>query len=175
MLCFILNTTLCLTFSLALKPSNASPPPPPISYNSLALPCPSSLSSTFPPQGYPLLLSWLPAAHCEVGSRLLSWALTALLCLALMQVAFELAPTHISSLFNSICLSHFIFHCHLSIFAVMKIFTYFVNKSTFPNYISYSCSYVTEKRLINVQLTFCTSTWFSFSHIKQPSNLFLLS
>ncbi|KAG7231239.1 hypothetical protein INR49_012070 [Caranx melampygus] len=36
--------------------------------------------------GFPLLLSWLPAAHCEVGSRLLSWALTALLSLALMQV-----------------------------------------------------------------------------------------
>lgn len=50
--------------------------------------CPSLplFSSTFPPQGFPLLLSWPPAAHCEVGSRLLNWALTALLSFALMQV-----------------------------------------------------------------------------------------
>ncbi len=60
------------------------------SYNFLVLPFPSSLSSTFPPQGYPLLLSWPPAAHCEAGSRLLSWALAALLSLALMQVDFDL-------------------------------------------------------------------------------------
>lgn len=52
-----------------------------------------SLSSTFPPQGFPLLLSWPPAALCGVGSRLQSWALTALLFLALMQVDSRVAYT----------------------------------------------------------------------------------
>lgn len=57
--------------------------------------CPFPPSSTFPPQGCPLLLSWPPAAHCEVGSRPPSWVLAALLSLALMQVDFKpllLAP-----------------------------------------------------------------------------------
>lgn len=60
------------------------------SYHFLAVPFPFCLSTKCPPQGFPLLLSWLPAAHCEVGFRLLSWALTALLSLALMQVDFHL-------------------------------------------------------------------------------------
>lgn len=87
MLCFILKITLWLTPHLYLNPAALSLY---TSYHFLALPFPFCLSSTFPPQGYPLLLSWPPAAHCEVGSRLLSWALTALLSLALMQVDFDL-------------------------------------------------------------------------------------
>lgn len=83
LLCLILKTTLWLTPHLCLNPATLFLS---TSYNFLALLFPSSLSSIFPPQGYPLLLSWPPAAHCEVGSRLLSWALTALLSLALMQV-----------------------------------------------------------------------------------------
>lgn len=70
------------------------------SYHFLALPFPFCLSSTFPPQGYPLLLSWPPAAHFEVGSRLLNWALPALLSLALMQVDLDLT-IHLACYFPS--------------------------------------------------------------------------
>lgn len=118
MLCFILKTTLWLTPHLCLNPKTRSVS---TSYNFLALPFPSSLSSTSPPQGYPLLLSWPPVAHCEVGSRLLSWALTARLSLALMQVDLELAPTAIPCLSTSILDPHLIFHSHFSIFTVLKI------------------------------------------------------
>lgn len=76
-------------------------------YHFLAVPFPFCLSSTCPPQGFPLLLSWLPAAPCEVGFRLLNWALTALLSLALMQVEFHLlfdfASLHFHLLFHSQC------------------------------------------------------------------------
>lgn len=118
MLCFILITTLWLTPHLCLNPATLSLS---TSYNFPALPFPSSLSSTFPPQGYLLLLSWPPAAHCEVGSRLLSWVLTALLSLPLMQVDLDLAPTAIPCLFSSIFDPHLIFHSHLSIFTLLTI------------------------------------------------------
>lgn len=98
-----------------------------LSFNFLALPFPSSLSSTSPPQGFPLLLSWPPAAHCEVGSRLQSRALTALLSLALMQVDSDLTPTAMPSgffvffVFSSIPVPSAIFHSHLFILRVLKM------------------------------------------------------
>lgn len=84
------------------------------SYHFLAVPFPFCLSSKCPPQGFPLLLSWLPVAHCAVGFRLLSWALTALLSLALMQVDFRL-------LFDLASLLSSTVHSQYCIITVLKI------------------------------------------------------
>lgn len=98
------------------------------SYHFLALPFPFCLSSTFPPQGYPLLLSWPPAAHCEVGSRLLSWALTALLSLALMQVDFALTYD-LASLPPSLIHTYFSIPTSLSSLGWKNIFVQLLNKN----------------------------------------------